>query len=75
MARVVDAASEVSCSLLLRHDNTASAIKRVEDTFTKLTYDVRKQTAFLPSQVTPYWYPYIFTQIETGFEAFHTSSL
>jgi len=60
MARVVDAASEVSCSLLLRHDNTASAIKRVEDTFTKLTYEYKITNCFLTVTSHPVFVPLYF---------------
>ena len=42
MDRVVDAASENSWSILLRRDHTASATKRFEATFIKVTYEFKK---------------------------------
>ena len=44
-ARVVDADSENSWSILLRRDHTASATKRFEATFAKVSYEF-KETNF-----------------------------
>jgi hypothetical protein len=75
MVRVVDAILGVPWSLLLRQDNTALAIKRVENTFTKLTYAYKKSNYFLTVTSHPVLVPLYFHTDIDRFRSFPHFSL